>query len=148
MGSNPKEETNPKKKNKRINYWRRPPRGFYKLNVDGSVKPSSECQIGCIIRNEYGQVVDIFHQKVNTGSILQTEALAFCLGIKQVIARDIKYLIVEWDNLGVTNALNGKSIIPWEIMRTIKGIVAIKSYFNVIIFQHYYRGQLCNLLYY
>ena len=130
-------KTNHGNKEKYIS-WNKPPPGYYKLNFDGSFK-NGNANIGSIIRNNKGEIIDIYNLQTNEGSALLVEARALLEGIIRASGRGITNHMIEGDGLTIINAIKDIWKPPWEIQSMIEDMKIILQSFNSVEIYHCYR---------
>ena len=133
-GPKRKENSSHKKKQQ---VWKKPPKGFYKLNVDGACSVEKIMKGGGIIRNEKEEVCDIFRKDFGIGNAITAEAMAVREGVLLAKQMNISNLWIEGDNLTVLKAIEGQMNYPWEIDIIITDIRMLLA-----MFDHY---QICQV---
>ncbi|BFG36621.1 hypothetical protein CerSpe_228950 [Prunus speciosa] len=79
--------------------WEPPPRGYLKLNVDGSCKcASGSIGAGGVIKDELGNWTGGFAINLGKGQILEAEIWGLFFGLKLAVQKEINNLIVEMDS--------------------------------------------------
>ena len=120
--------------------WMKPPKGVYKINVDGATaERGRNSSIGVIIRNYKGEVVAGMCRLLNGNfSVLETELLALEAGI--LLAKDLGFqqIIIEFDSLLAAQSISAK-IISGEIGHIVQGMLCYLDCFDSWIVQHVKR---------
>ncbi|KAK3138243.1 hypothetical protein QOZ80_5AG0366300 [Eleusine coracana subsp. coracana] len=115
--------------------WTPPPRGWFKLNFDGSVynDGSQRASIGGAIRDSTGRVVLSFAEKTehSTVGIVEARALARGLGLDRVVA--------EGDDLVLVQLLRGEKTQTRIPVAMQQEIVALLRCFPERDVRHVYR---------
>ncbi|KAJ1382799.1 Ribonuclease H domain [Sesbania bispinosa] len=76
-----------------------PPKGWYKVNCDGSVHPDiSQVTCGGIIRDEKGVPLGAFISKLNWCSITLAELWAIIHGLRIAAQKKLEFIILESDS--------------------------------------------------
>nr|XP_016483296.1 PREDICTED: uncharacterized protein LOC107804005 [Nicotiana tabacum] len=78
--------------------WHKPPKGWYKFNIDGAF-PGSNCKggIGGVARNNTGSWILGFHMKVPTLSATQVELQALRECLQVIMQRNLMLVEIETD---------------------------------------------------
>ncbi|KAL6130766.1 hypothetical protein ACLB2K_069145 [Fragaria x ananassa] len=80
--------------------WCKPPKNFYKLNIDGSRSSSSGCiGAGGVLRDHLGIWIDGFQVNLGTGEVLDAEAWGLFFGLRMVAMHNIVNLEIESDSV-------------------------------------------------
>ena len=110
---------------------------FYKLNFDGSFN-NGVANLGTIIRNHNGEIVNIHRESTQDDSAIQVEARALLAGIRKALEIGIRNIILEGDNLTVVNTLkrNWKPTLGQTIVNDIR---ILFRQFNKAEIYHCYR---------
>ncbi|KAJ1378317.1 Ribonuclease H-like superfamily [Sesbania bispinosa] len=86
-------------KNEILVNWTCPPKGFYKLNIDGSVlNHSCDASCGEIIRDDAGDFVEGFICNLGVSSSVKAELWGILHGLKLAVRKKIKNLIINTDS--------------------------------------------------
>ena len=109
---NPKEESLFKAAQK----WLLPPKGRFKLNIDGAFSEANKSGgIGFILRNDAGEVVHMHADRCKANSSFHCEAKALREALNHVVDKDFGQVIVETDCKGLVEAVQGRSPAPdWQ----------------------------------
>lgn len=86
--------------------WLKPPRGSFKLNVDGSRSTNCLSGAGGVIRNWSGDWIKGFTHHISEGEVLQAELWGIFIGLKLAADLCIKKLEVESDSAVAVNLIN------------------------------------------
>lgn len=86
--------------------WLKPPRGSFKLNVDGSRSTHCLSGAGGVIRNWSGDWIKGFTHHIGEGEVLQAELWGIFIGLKLAADLCIKKLEVESDSAVAVNLIN------------------------------------------
>lgn len=84
--------------------WRKPPIGWYKLNLDGAHNKATS-GIGGVVRGHNGQWILGFNMRVHAASYTYAELLAFEQSLKFAIERNLLPLEIESDSIQVLQLL-------------------------------------------
>ncbi|XP_019266683.1 PREDICTED: uncharacterized protein LOC109244105 [Nicotiana attenuata] len=132
-------------------WWKKPDRGWVKLNVDGCSKGNpGSAGGGGIIRDQLGDMVKAFAEFYGHCSNNMAEAKAVLHGIKLCNSLGLQNVIVETDSLLIVSIINRRMKPPWRIKHIIEQIWEITSLGN-FNFVHTFRegnyvaDQLANL---
>ena len=97
--------------------WQPPPRGFYKLNMDGSyTATSSTASLGAVVRDADEQVcLTAVTRSEEVVSSFQAEIKAILFGLQLINEQHVKDLLVESDCLMAIKEIESKeeSLSEW-----------------------------------
>jgi len=121
--------------------WSPPPRGWYKLNFDGSVyhDGSGRASIGGAIRDSAGRVVLAFAEPTDHSTVGIVEARAMIRGLRLALGLHLQRLVVEGDDLVLVQLLRGEETqtrIPMALQEEVHGLLRCFSGCDV---RHVYR---------
>jgi hypothetical protein len=90
--------------------WSPPPRGWYKLNFDGSVyhDGSARASIGGAIRDSDGRVVLAFAEPTEHSTVGIVEARAMARGLCLALGLNLQRVVVEGDDLVLVRLLRSE----------------------------------------
>ena len=91
--------------------WRPPPRGIFKLNVDGRCISNTTAGCGGILRDARGEWIRGFSKQLTEKCPVATEYSAVLEGIKFCLELGLNSFIVESDARLVVEAINNKQLI-------------------------------------
>jgi ribonuclease HI len=108
--------------------WSPPPRGWCKLNFDGSVyhDGSARASIGGAIRDNAGRVVLAFAETTEHSTVGIVEARAMIRGLRLALGLNLQRLVVEGDDLVLVQLLRGEDTqtrIPVALQEEIHGLL-------------------------
>ena len=115
-----------------------PPRGFVKLNFDGSRIHNSTAGI-FIIHGWVGNLIKTGAAPYGDTSILVAEARALWEGLQEAIKAEVKFLIIEGDNSIVIQAIKGTVCVQWKIRFIIRDISHYLNQLSHVTVSHNYR---------
>ena len=120
--------------------WRKPPQGWKKLNVDGSLNVVIlNVGAGGALRNENGDWEDGFTARLGSSKIEEAESWALLQGLKMARENGARRLIIELDSLAVYRWIRGLE----EINNSLTNVIQeCKDYINkdrLISIKHVYR---------
>ena len=111
--------------------WIKPPKGVYKINVDGATTEwGRNSSIGVIIRDYKGEAVASMCRLLNGNfSVLETELVAMEVGI--LLAKDLgpQQIIIESDSLLAAQSISAK-IISGETGHIVQGMLCNLDHFG------------------
>eukprot|EP00267_Zea_mays_P028112 XP_008657711.1 uncharacterized protein LOC103637257 [Zea mays] len=121
--------------------WSPPPRGWFKLNFDGSVyhDGSARASVGGVIRDSAGRVVLAFAEQTEHSTVGIVEARAMIRGLRLALGLRLQRLVVEGDDLVLVQLLRGEETqtrIPAALHEEILGLLRCFSGCDV---RHVYR---------
>ncbi|XP_002441395.1 uncharacterized protein LOC8082989 [Sorghum bicolor] len=121
--------------------WSPPPRGWFKLNFDGSVyhDGSARASVGGAIRDSAGRVVLAFAEPTEHSTVGIVEARAMIRGLRLALGLRLQRLVVEGDDLVLVQLLRGEETqtrIPVALQEEIRGLLRCFSGCDV---RHVYR---------
>ncbi|CAN6217121.1 unnamed protein product [Urochloa humidicola] len=108
--------------------WMPPPRGWFKINFDGSVyhDGSRRASIGGAIRDNAGRVVLAFAEQTEHSTVGIVEARAMIRGLRLALELGLDRVIVEGDDLVLAQLLRGEETqtrIPMAMQQEILGLL-------------------------
>ncbi|KAL6618922.1 hypothetical protein ACP70R_034061 [Stipagrostis hirtigluma subsp. patula] len=108
--------------------WTPPPRGWFKLNFDGSVyhDGSGRASIGGSIRDSAGRVVLAFAEKTEHSTVGIVEARALIRGLQLARGLRLERVVAEGDDLVLVQLLRGEETqtrIPMAMQEEILGLL-------------------------
>ncbi|CAO2183654.1 unnamed protein product [Urochloa humidicola] len=108
--------------------WMPPPRGWFKMNFDGSVyhDGSRRASIGGAIRDSTGRVVLTFAEQTEHSTVGIVEARAMIRGLHLALELGLDRVIVEGDDLVLVQLLRGEETqtrIPVAMQEEILGLL-------------------------
>ncbi|KAL6221814.1 hypothetical protein ACLB2K_005209 [Fragaria x ananassa] len=104
--------------------WKKPPKIFFKLNVDGTrVSPIDKIGAGGVIRNHYGDWISGFQVNLGVGEILDAEAWGLFQGLKLAFSLNIKNLIIESDFTILVHLMNNSEFGNHPLGSLLQGTV-------------------------
>ncbi|KAL6610504.1 hypothetical protein ACP70R_040473 [Stipagrostis hirtigluma subsp. patula] len=108
--------------------WMPPPRGWFKLNFDGSVyhDGSGRASIGGAIRDSAGRVVLAFAEKTEHSTVGIVEARALIRGLQLARGLRLERVVAEGDDLVLVQLLRGEETqtrIPVVMQEEILGLL-------------------------
>ena len=114
-------------------FWKSPPLGCYKVNVDGAVfKDRGHCGIGVVVRNDKGQIMGALSKLFPFPlGALEIEAKAAEVGAAYAWDLDLRDIILEGDSQTVMAAIANHDPGPIQVQNLIAGTKSWKSMFNV-----------------
>ncbi|KAA3460068.1 Polynucleotidyl transferase, ribonuclease H-like superfamily protein [Gossypium australe] len=113
--------------------WKKPPHGFFKLNVDarrGSC--SNKMGFGAVLRDANGKIVE----QAGQADTLLMEANVVLLGIKWLLEMQVRDIEIESDSLVVIRYLTGNDHLVSSLGHLIDDIKSLTASFRVIFFKH------------
>ncbi|XP_062188917.1 uncharacterized protein LOC133892240 [Phragmites australis] len=121
--------------------WTPPPRGWFKLNFDGSVyhDGSGRASIGGAIRDSAGRVVLSFAEQTEHSTVGIIEARALIRGLRLARGLFLERVVAEGDDLVLVQLLRGEAMqtrIPVAMQEEILGLLRCFSGRDV---RHVYR---------
>nr|XP_023873208.1 uncharacterized protein LOC111985788 [Quercus suber] len=122
-------------------FWKPPPSGMFKLNVDGAVFADQKAAgVGALIRDEEGKVIGALSKKITAPlKALEIEAKAVEVGLQFAKDLSIQEFILEGDSLLVINALKELSLPPSSVAAIISSSMSVSHEFRKIVFSHVRR---------
>ncbi|CAL4956019.1 unnamed protein product [Urochloa decumbens] len=108
--------------------WAPPPRGWFKLNFDGSVynDGSRRASIGGAIRDGGGRILLAFAERTEHSTVGIVEARAMIRGLRLALELGVDRLVAEGDGLVLAQLLRGEETqtrIPVEMQEEILGLL-------------------------
>ncbi|CAN6327586.1 unnamed protein product [Urochloa humidicola] len=108
--------------------WTPPPRGWFKINFDGSVyhDGSRRASIGGAIRDSAGRVVLAFAEPTEHSTVGIVEARAMIRGLRLALELGVERVIAEGDDLVLAQLLRGEETqtrIPMAVQEEILGLL-------------------------
>ena len=121
--------------------WTPPPRGWFKINFDGSVyhDGSGRASIGGAIRDSAGRVVLAFAEPTEHSTVGIVEARAMIRGLRLALGLGLRRVVVEGDDLVLVQLLRGEETqtrIPVAMQEELHGLLRC---FDGCDVQHVYR---------
>lgn len=121
--------------------WTPPPRGWFKVNFDGSVyhDGSGRASIGGVIRDCAGRVVLAFAEQTEHSTVGIVEARAMIRGLKLARELGLDRVVAEGDDLVLAQLLRGEETqtrIPVAMQEEIVGLLQCFAGYDV---RHIYR---------
>ncbi|XP_075077404.1 uncharacterized protein LOC142164120 [Nicotiana tabacum] len=96
--------SNPLKKKHIKVKWHKPPKGWYKLNIDASFNKNQPSSLGGVFRNTNGSWTVGFTKAIHTNGALESELLALVEGLTTAQEWNLFPLEIETDCIQVVNA--------------------------------------------
>ncbi|KAI0491562.1 hypothetical protein KFK09_025822 [Dendrobium nobile] len=126
----------------RIVYWVKPNFPFVKLNTDASVG-SNSVGIGGIIRDHFGNPLDLFYGPLVACSVMSAELLSLSYGLERCLNLGFLSVNIEVDATSVINAISeNKDGNPHDFY-TIRKIKSMMSDLSCVISHIYREGNAC-----
>ena len=121
--------------------WKPPPRGLFKLNVDGAVFADQRAAgVGALIRDEEGNVIGALSKKILAPlKAVEIEAKAVEVGLQFAKDLSVQEFILEGDSLLVINALKDLSPPPSSVAAIISSSLSVSQEFRQVVFSHIRR---------
>ncbi|KAH9718348.1 putative ribonuclease H protein [Citrus sinensis] len=119
--------------------WMPPPWPWCKLNTNGSCKHTGAAAAGGVIRDSVGHWVSGFSMNIGESSVIMTELWGLYQGLSLAWNVGIRHLLVEVDNLCVTQMISQQVVVP-NVSYAL--VVAIRDFLNrnwQINISHIYR---------
>ncbi|KAL6851773.1 hypothetical protein ACP4OV_020337 [Aristida adscensionis] len=122
--------------------WTPPPRGWFKLNFDGSVyhDGSGRASVGGAIRDSAGRVVLAFAERTDHSTVGIVEARALIRGLQHARGLRLDRVVAEGDDLVLVQLLRGEETqtrIPVAMQEDIVGL--LRSFAGGRDVRHVYR---------
>ncbi|KAH6776357.1 hypothetical protein C2S52_013918 [Perilla frutescens var. hirtella] len=97
--------------------WKPPPRGWVKINTDGSaVSEPGNLACGGIFQNHMGSVIACFHENLGVGFVYEAELWGAILAIDFAISRGMTHIWLEVDSMLVLRWFAKETVlIPWRV---------------------------------
>ena len=118
--------------------WKKPPKGFIKVNFDG-FKSSHHAAGRYALRDWTGHLVQAGAFYLGAASILVAEATAMRNGLQVAVKAIFTNIHIEGDNKILIQALQGCIQPPWEIQVLVQDILFYLQKCNHVIVQHIFR---------
>ncbi|KAL4317675.1 hypothetical protein AHAS_Ahas15G0408800 [Arachis hypogaea] len=108
--------------------WVPPPKGWVKLNTDGSLQGNTRCA-GCggLVRNEDERWVAGFTCRIGSCTASTAELWSVMEGLKLAWAMGMKRIIVECDSTAVVKLLNSERNMKKHLNSPVRRIVALEK---------------------
>ncbi|RLN30224.1 uncharacterized protein C2845_PM05G31890 [Panicum miliaceum] len=121
--------------------WAPPPRGWFKINFDGSVyhDGSGRASIGGAIRDSAGRVLIAFAEPTEHSTVGIVEARAMVRGLRLALGLGLRRVVVEGDDLVLVQLLRGEETqtrIPVAMQEELHGLLRCFAGCDV---RHVYR---------
>ncbi|KAK9228923.1 hypothetical protein WN944_021880 [Citrus x changshan-huyou] len=104
-----------------------PPWPWCKLNTDGSCKNIGEAGAGGVIRDSFGNWISGFSMNIGESSMIMAELWSLYQGLSLAWNAGIRHLLVEVDNLCVTQMISQQVVVP-NVFYAL--VVAIRDFLN------------------
>ncbi|PRQ31855.1 putative ribonuclease H-like domain-containing protein [Rosa chinensis] len=121
--------------------WKKPNRGHFKLNVDGSKNDKGQIGAGGVIRNNEGVWCKGFMQHIGYGEVLQAEAWGLVTGLQIAVDMQIKHLDVESDSAILINLIQSKDIDLHPLGTLILNCRSLMNHFESCSIKHIHRER-------
>ena len=114
-------------------FWKSPPLGCYKVNVDGAVfKDRGHCGIGVVVRNDKGQIMGALSKLFPFPlGALEIEAKAAKIGAAFAWDLGLRDIIFEGDSQTIMATIANHDPGPIQVQNLIVDIKSWKSMFSV-----------------
>lgn len=121
--------------------WTPPPRGWYKINFDGSVynDGSRRASIGGVIRDGAGRVVLAFAEQTEHSTVGIVEARAMIRGLQLARELGLQRVMVEGDDLVLVQLLRGEETQTRIPVAMQEEIIRLLRCFSERDVRHVYR---------
>ncbi|KAF7808415.1 reverse transcriptase [Senna tora] len=121
--------------------WQTPPKGWWKINIDGSCfTPSDDIVAGGVIRDHCGNWILGFSKYIGVGSILCAELWSVLFGLELARRAEGVNIIVESDSLVAINLINDLNMPSshhyFPLISRYRSFLAL---FNEVRFTHKFR---------
>ncbi|XP_074313495.1 uncharacterized protein LOC141648670 [Silene latifolia] len=120
--------------------WKKPPDGFFKVNVDAGVKEDAGVTLGVVCRDSEGRVlwaVSCVQEQVWEPQV--AEAVAVLEGVMEARRRGHSMVMIESDCLQVVEALKRKAKGRSVFSLVIDDILAVSISFHSVLWSHVCR---------
>ena len=104
-----------------------PPWPWCKLNTDGSCKNIGEAGAGGVIRDSFGNWISGFSMNIGESSMIMAKLWSLYQGLSLAWNAGIRHLLVEVDNLCVTQMISQQVVVP-NVFYAL--VVAIRDFLN------------------
>jgi len=105
--------------------------GQFKVNVDAAFK-DGVAAVGWVEKDWEGVVTDAGATKIRCSSALVVETTTMLVGLEAARNRGRRIVLMEGDNQGVINALQGKADLPWEAEIVVTTVRRVMEGFNTV----------------
>ena len=112
----------------------------FEVDVDATFK-DGVAAVGWVEKDWEGTVTDAGAMKIRCSSALVAETMAMLVGLEAARNRWRRRVLMEGDNQGVINALQGKAELPWEAEIVATNVRQVMEGFHTVSFNWVRRDR-------